>query len=106
MIRFLLRALGFLLVAAAFAALVVDGTRSIAGGRLLQYSLGDTLGWLEGARYAAQLQGLAGWPEPTQRITLGLLAVPGWVVTGALGLALLYAGRPPAAGIGFSGRRA
>ena len=90
MVRFLLRALGFCLVAAAFAALVVDGTRSIAGGRLLQYGIGDTAAWLGGA------------PLPVRAVAGAALAVPGWLASGALGLALLHAGRPQAARPGFS----
>ena len=105
MIRFLLRALGFLLVAAAFAALVVDGTRSIAGGRLLQYSFGEAAAWAGGGRYAALVGELAGAPEPVRQLASVLLAVPGWIVMGALGLLLLYAGRPAAERIGPSGRR-
>ena len=105
MIRFLLRALGFVVLAAAFAALVVDGSRSIAGARPLFYSLGDGAAWLGGARYGTALAGVAGWPGPAQRIVAGLLAMPGALVAAALGLLLLYAGRPPAATIGFSGRR-
>lgn len=106
MIRFLLRALGFVLLAAAFAALVVDGSRSIAGGRVLFYSLGDSAAWLGGSRYAAALAGVAGWSGPAQRLIAGLLAVPGALICAVLGLLLLYAGRPPAAGPGFSSRRA
>ncbi len=34
MIRFLLRLIGFLILAAGFVALVIDGTRSIAAGAL------------------------------------------------------------------------
>ena len=103
--RFLLRALGFVLLAAAFASLVVDGSRSIAGGRVLLYSLGDSAAWLGGLRYGAALGAIAGWPLPAERVVAGLLGVPGFLVTGLLGLLLLYAGRPPAAGIGFSGGR-
>ena len=105
MIRFLLRAVGVLLLAAAFSALVVDGSRSIAGGRALFYTLGDSAAWLGGARYGAALAGLAGWPAPAQRAVVGLLALPGALVTGALGLLLLRTGRPPGTSLGFSGRR-
>ena len=105
MIRFLLRALGFVLLAAAFAALVVDGSRSIAGGRVLVYSLDESAAWLGGTRYGTALAGAGAWPLPAQRVLAGLLAVPGSVVTGILGLALLYAGRSPAAGVGLAGRR-
>ncbi|WP_129220794.1 hypothetical protein [Lichenibacterium ramalinae] len=102
MVRFLLRALGFCLVAAAFAALVVDGTRSIAGGRLLQYGIGDTAAWLGGAPFAGLLAELAGAPLPVRAVAGAALAVPGWLASGALGLALLHAGRPQAARPGFS----
>ncbi len=105
MIRFLLRALGFVLLAAAFAALVVDGSRSIAGGRVLFYSLDDIAAWLGGTRYAAALAGVGGWPLPAQHVLAGLLAAPGFLVTGLLGLALLYAGRSAVAGIGLAGRQ-
>ena len=106
MMRFLLRTLGFCLVAAAFAAIVVDGTRSIAGGRVLLYALGDTAAWLCGAPYAGILGGLAGAPALVRDAAAAILAVPGWLVGGVLGLALLHAGRPKGARIGFSGRRA
>ena len=96
MIRFLLRALGFLLVAASFAALVVDGTRSIAGGRLLFSAFGDTVAWLAGARYDAVTSVLARAPSPVAAAVALLLAAPAWAVTGPLGLLLLAAGRAPA----------
>ncbi len=105
MIRFLFRSLGFLLLASAFAALVVDGTRSIAGGRLLLYSLADTGTWLGAARLAAAA-GLPEAPAVLQRLGAGLLGAPGWVVAGLVGLALLHAGRPRLAPPGLSGRRA
>ena len=95
MIRFSLRTLGFVLLAAAFAALVIDGSRSIAGGRALFYSLGDSAAWLGGARFGTALGTLAGWPLPAQRIVTGLLTVPGSVASGTVGVLLLYAGRQP-----------
>lgn len=105
MLRFLLRAIGFVLVAAAFATLVVDGSRSIAGGRLMFYALGEVASWLGETRYAAALAAAGAWPEPARRALAGMLAVPGFAVTGALGLLLLYAGRPRIAGVGSSRRR-
>ncbi len=104
MIRLLLRTAGFVLLAAAFASLVVDGTRSIAAQHLLQFSLADTAAWLLGGRFMAALQSVLQWPAAAQRIALGLLSVPSWITTGTLGLFLLYAGRPSAPRVGFSGR--
>ncbi len=39
MLRLLIRFIGLVLLAAGFIALIIDGTRSIAGGRLLVVSL-------------------------------------------------------------------
>ncbi|WP_204325241.1 hypothetical protein, partial [Stenotrophomonas maltophilia] len=42
MIRFALRLVGFVLIALGFIALVIDGTKSIAGGRLIYTVIGET----------------------------------------------------------------
>ena len=104
MIRFILRSAGFILLAVAFSGLVVDGTRSIAAHRILQFSFGDHASWLAPARTATLLQGAAHWPDLAQRLLRGLLGVPGWVVTGVLGTLLFSAGRPRAPSVGRSRR--
>jgi hypothetical protein len=43
MLRFLLRAIGLLLLAGGFIALIVDGTRSLAGGSLYVTSIDTAL---------------------------------------------------------------
>ena len=101
MIRFLFRALGFLSMAAAFAALVVDGTRSIAGGRALFYPLGDTTAWLAGARFEAMTNVLSTAPALVRTLAAGLFAAPAWVVAGLLGMGLLLLGRNPSQGPGL-----
>ena len=53
MIRLLTRFLAQLLLAAAFIALIVDGTRSIAGGQLAVTSLQTGLSELSPALYAS-----------------------------------------------------
>lgn len=105
MFRFLSRATGFILVAAAFSALVVDGTRSILGQRILQYSLGDAAAWLGDARYGPALDDLARLPSPIQQGIHGALAVPFWLAAAATGSALLLVGRPSRRTVGFSHRR-
>ena len=106
MIRFLLRSCGFVLLAAAFAALVVDGSRSIAGGRLLQYSLAESVTWLGGAGFAAVVGDLARAPAGAGRLAALFLVVPGWIVAAALGLACLSLGRPRRPGDAVSRRAA
>ena len=104
MIRFLLRASGFVLMAAAFAALLVDGTRSIAAQRIVQFSLGETVAWLGGVTGRAFVDKAALWPAPLAQAFAGLLSVPSWLVLAALGFALLAAGRRPRAQVGFLSR--
>ncbi len=93
MLRFLLRFIGSLLLAAAFAALIVDATRSIAGGRLLFFSLDDTAQWLlpaslAAARRAATAHDLEPW-------LTGLVALPTWLFFGVVGGLLAALGRRP-----------
>lgn len=59
MIRFLLRTLGLLFLAAAFVFLVYDGTRSIAASQLVYTKVDDVWSLL----YPASLQQLQPWIE-------------------------------------------
>ncbi len=105
MFRFLLRSIGFVLLAAAFAALVVDGTRSIAAQQILQFSSGDTLNWMLPTRMAQVLQALEHGKMAALRPFIAvLLTVPTWMVTAVLGLLFLVAGRRPRPRIGYAGR--
>lgn len=107
MIRFPLRLAGFLLIAAGFVALVIDGTRSIAGQRLLMTSVSDTwraihLDSLGEVQKALQASGPAWLWDP---LALTLLALPTSAVGLALGTLLMLAGRRREPQIGVIGRR-
>ena len=104
MLRFGLRALGFLLLAIAFAAIVVDGTRSIAGRELSVFSLGDTIGRLKPGWIAAIGQAVERVGAPAGRAAAIGLATPTWLDAAVLGVLLLVAGRRPRRRIGYSGR--
>ena len=105
MLRFGLRALGFLLLAVAFAAIVVDGTRSIAGRELSVFSLGDTIGRLKPGWIAALDQAVERVGAPAGRAAAAfVLATPTWLDAAVLGVLLLVAGRRPRRRIGYSGR--
>ncbi|KAF0123312.1 MAG: hypothetical protein FD152_3343 [Xanthobacteraceae bacterium] len=107
MIRFPLRFAGFLLIAAGFVALVIDGTRSIAGQRLMMTSISDTwraihfdsLGQVQKALQASGQEWL--W-DP---LMLVLLALPTAAVGLGLGALLMLAGRRREPQIGVIGRR-
>ncbi len=107
MIRFPLRLAGFLLIAAGFVALVIDGTRSIAGQRLLMTSVSDTwraihLDSLGAAQKALQASGPAWLWDP---LALTLLALPTAAVGLVLGTLLMLVGRRREPQIGVIGRR-
>ncbi|GLK54350.1 hypothetical protein JOD31_001517 [Methylopila capsulata] len=97
MIRFLIRLLGFLVLAAGFVALVVDGARAIASGVVTLTSLEAS--WatlapesLAGAKAAAGGSAAASIAEP---VVTFLLSAPTFAVLVALGVALMLLGRRP-----------
>jgi hypothetical protein len=101
MFRFLLRLSGLFSLAGAFAALVIDGTRSLAGGRVILTPLSDLLvqriGMIE--RGALSLHPLLWDPIATT-----LLRLPLWIALGLAGVLLLQLARPPQPLIGYSDR--
>lgn len=107
MIRFVLRLAGFLMIAVGFVALVIDGTRSIAGQKLILTTgaetwraiHADSLAQVEKALAARHMDWL--W-DP---VLLWALAVPTAVTGLLLGSLLMLAGRRREPGIGVIGRR-
>ena len=104
MLRFLFRSIGFVCLAAAFAAVIVDGTRSIAAQRILQFSLSETLHWLSPAKLLALREASRGGLAAAGPLLDGLLAMPTWAVAAVVGLLLMFAGRRPRPKIGYSSR--
>lgn len=107
MIRFLLRLLGLAFIAVGFVALVIDGTRSIAGSRLIVTSGADTWRAIHAdslvlAEKLIAARGL-GWLWDPGLVTL--LAVPTAVTGLVLGALLMLVGRKNEPQIGVIGRR-
>lgn len=103
MIRFIFRFIGLWLVAGAFVALVIDGTRTIAASRLVITPFRDTWMALHPTSLEALQKNVSGafW-DP---VAVNLLAAPFWAVVGVLGILFLVIGRPRrAAAIGYSSR--
>lgn len=102
MLRVALRIGGFVLLTCAFVALVVDGTRSVAGDAWTATPLGATAFWLFPAKFPvlqpAVERHLAGWLWDPVLINLFLL--PTWLTLGAVGGAAFTASlrRRPANG--------
>jgi len=102
MLRFSFQIAGFLALASAFAALVIDGTRSIAGGAISVTFLGAVLkNWEPEMQRVISLR-LHPWLwDP---VSLQFMRLPLWVVLGALGLVFLLGAQRRARAIGFSSR--
>jgi hypothetical protein len=96
MFRLAFRFAGLAAVALAFALLVKDATRSIAGGELALTPLGLDAEILFQAKFA-QLQPMLErnvHPLLWDPVALTLLRLPTWLALGAFGALLFYALRP------------
>jgi hypothetical protein len=102
MFRLLARIAGFLVLAAGFAALVIDGTRSIAGHEIILTPFGDLLRTRLPALQQAIVQNIH--PLLWDPVTTGLLRLPVWLVLAAAGGLLLWVARRRAPAIGYSSR--
>lgn len=95
MARFLTRTVALLLLAGGFAALVIDGVRSISGSRLVVTAFGETMYRLFPQSFP-KLQ-----PVVEQRLhpavwdpfLLSFFLTPAWIVLGFLGLLLFWLAR-------------
>ncbi len=106
MFRVLSRVLGYLLLAGAFVAAVVDGTRSIAASGLLWTKLGDPLERMAPKALPALQGALSGLhPLLWDPLAVRLLGAPLALVLLVLGVlfVLLAADREPT--IGYVARR-
>lgn len=105
MFRLLFRILGFFLLAAAFADLVVDGTRSIAAGALMLTPLDKTIAWLSPDSVAALKPAIERLnPFLWDPVTVHFLLLPTWLVAGVLGTLIMLLTQKRRPKIGFSSR--
>jgi hypothetical protein len=106
MFRFLFRFIGLWLLAGAFVALVIDGTRSITASRFVVVPLGaawetihpGSIEWLK--TFVERDLSLRLW-DP---VLLTILNAPLWVALAVLGAILVALGRRRPRPIGYSSR--
>lgn len=106
-VRFLLRLLGYLLVAGGFVSLVIDGARSIANSSLRYTPVDLAVTTLSGARSEA-LRPLVERHLPAwvwDQVLVNLLMAPVALVALLFGFLLLKLGAPPEPVIGIVTRR-
>jgi hypothetical protein len=106
MFRFLLRALGLLLLAAGFVGLVIDGARSIANDRLAYADVAGLLARPLGERWAGLPQAVREvHPLLWDPLLVNFLAAPAGLLAFALGAVLIWLGRRPPEPIGYPAGR-
>ncbi len=94
MLRFLIRALGLLILAGAFASAVIDGARSLADRQVMLTPFGVLLGEVFPAKIAA-LPALAHKVQPWlwDPVLLYILYVPAFLDLAVIGLILMLVAR-------------
>ena len=104
MIRFLLRFIGLICLAAGFILLIYDGTKSIAGNKIFLTSvrmLWELINAGSLAKLEPMIRAYAGgllW-DP---LMIAILAAPSWSVLGVLGILFLLLGRKKKPLIGYA----
>lgn len=103
MFRFILRLVGFLLIAAGFVGFVVDGSRSIAAGEITYAPLGQILFQLMPGLFPMLEPAVTRHIHPAlwDPVLLTVLLWPAAIVAFVLGLLLLWLGRKPPEPIGY-----
>lgn len=105
--RFLFRLAGFLLLAAGFVSLVIDGARAIADDNPAFTHLGPVLARLMPGFYP-RIEPLAVekvGPYLWDPVLVNLFEAPAFAAAALLGALMLWIGRKPPEPIGFSTRR-
>ena len=103
--RLMFRLFGLVCLAAAFAAVIVDGTTSVAASRISLHPLGDTLSRIspEGFEHL-QAFVVAKAPLLWDPVLASVCLLPTWAVLGVVGLVVLALTRKPRPGVGYSRR--
>lgn len=106
MLRLLFRFAGIIAVAAAFSLLIIDGTRSIAGGALSLTPFGQTVISFFPTQFPLLQPTVERHIHPLlwDPVLLTLFLLPTWLIIGMAGLLLLAVTRKPAPKIGYSNR--
>ena len=105
MLRLLFRFIGFVCLAVAFAAMIVDGTRSIAAGAPAIMPLGNTASALAPDLFIKAHDAIeAHFPLLWDPALVTVLLMPAWLVVGVLGLLLVALTRPRREKIGYARR--
>ena len=106
MFRFLVRTIGLILLAAGFAALIIDGTRSIAASKLNVTVFGQTAHYAFPASFPMLQPAVERHIHPLlwDPFLLALFLTPTFIVLSVLGLLLIWLVRRRQITVGYSSR--
>ncbi len=106
MLRFFVRAFGLVLLTAGFAALIIDGTRSIAASSLSMARFGDVCVYLFPNVFPLLQPAIERNVHPLlwDPVLRGVFLMPGWIVLTGFGLLLFWMAKRRRVLIGFSSR--
>jgi hypothetical protein len=105
MIRLTFRFLGVVLLAAAFAALIIDGTKSIAANAIIYTPAADTAQQIFPEKYKLLQPALEHiHPLLWNPGMATILRLPIWIIIAIFGMLCLLLGRKPRPKIGYSRR--
>lgn len=106
MLRIFSRTLGLLLLAAGFAALIVDGTRSIAVSQLRISRFGELCAYLFPNSFPLLQPAIERNIHPLlwDPVLRGFFAAPSWAALIAFGLLLLWMAQRRGRQVGYSSR--
>lgn len=106
MIRFLLRFLGLILLAGAFAAAVIDGARSLAAQQAMLTPMGLALDLAFPSKFPLLQPFVEKRLHPLlwDPVLVAILSAPAFVDMAALGIVLFYLARPRPPEIGVPSR--
>jgi hypothetical protein len=105
MIRLVFRFLGVLLLAAAFAALIIDGTKSIAASAILYTPTAETAAQIFPEKFRLLQPALERiHPMLWNPVMADILRLPVWIIIASFGIVCLLLGRKPRPKIGYSSR--
>jgi hypothetical protein len=104
--RFLLRFVGLILLAGAFAAAVIDGARSLAAQQVALTPMGVALDLAFPSKFPLLQPFVEKRLHPLlwDPVLLDILSAPAFLDLAVLGFALIYLVRPRAPTVGFSSR--
>ena len=107
MLRILIKTIGLIFLAAGVAALVIDGTRSIAASALSITSFGQTAAYLFPKTYPLIKPAVEHNIHPVlwDPFLLALFLLPTFLVLAVLGLLLIWLMRRRKTNVGYTGRR-